>query len=212
MRCSPGRGILLAVRSVIAVVSAVLSLAALPAEAHATDCAQRWSARGYVVTSMSVRKFTCYRARTLVRAYYASGGLPKGMRWEAALPRPWVGGMLTIDGYEARPDSRRVRWLGHAKAGANPSIDPPRIPSSTREAKDCGRALNNARQASNVYITKGRGGFSCRHARAVVHAAQFRSLHGWTWFNWYSPFSWEEAWERDDGRVVVATYYQYEPD
>ena len=107
-----------------------------------------------------------------------------------------------------------------AFAVASP-VSPPTVPSTRHDAKYCGEVFDDGAYDVSVYITQGRGVFTCKRARAVVHAGyssqprfSFR-VKGWTHFDWSRPghgFKWLQAWKRDDGRVVVGSYYHYVPD
>jgi hypothetical protein len=81
---------------------------------------------------------------------------------------------------------------------------PPKMPSSAKDAKNCGRDVRNRFGGHfRVYITKGERRVSCRRARAIVH--QGTEVKGWRYFDWTKGGNgpWSDVWQRHDHRAVI---------
>jgi hypothetical protein len=81
---------------------------------------------------------------------------------------------------------------------------PPKMPSSTKGSKSCGRDVTNRYGGHfRVYITKGRRRISCRKARSVVRKGM--DVKGWRYYDWTKGGNgpWSDVWRRHDHRAVI---------
>ena len=100
--------------------------------------------------------------------------------------------------------------LAPAAAAQNddPSQHPPKMPSSTKGTKKCGKASRFG-STFRVFLVKGKKRISCKRARSIVKKPPFDIKH-WQYFDWTKGGSgpWSDVCYRHDRKVSIGAIMQ----
>jgi hypothetical protein len=90
-----------------------------------------------------------------------------------------------------------------AAAQGDPSQHPPKMPSSTKGTKKCGKASRFG-STFRVYLVKGKGRISCKRARTIVKKPPF-NIKNWQYFDWTKAGNgpWSDVYYRHDRKVSI---------
>jgi hypothetical protein len=86
---------------------------------------------------------------------------------------------------------------------------PPKVPSTTKHSKYCGKASRYG-YSYRFWITKGKSKVTCKRAKRLLeqtNPAMGQNPKHWVYFDWTKagggPGPWSDVWMRRDRKVVV---------
>ena len=91
-----------------------------------------------------------------------------------------------------------------AAAQGDPAQHPPKMPSSTKGTKKCGKASRFG-ATFKVFLVKGKSRISCKRARRIVAHKPPTEVRGWQYFDWTKGGDgpWSDVYNRNDRKVVI---------